>query len=116
MRHHQIDEYLVVAVTAAYRSPGRRLADAAERVEMRQQTGRGQTLCPQPGVDLRIAEHTLELRAHRVRRDPQRRCARQIAVQATRRRILKHQQIQNDIGVEHQHCARMLLASGKRPR
>jgi hypothetical protein len=102
VRHREVDEHLVVAVAAANGGGGRRRAGLGQPVVVRQDAAAGPLFPQQPGCDARIGQYPFEFRAHRAGRQPPDLLLVKDPAQTGNGGIVEHQQVQHDIGIEHQ--------------
>ena len=106
VRHGKVYKNLVVPVAAAHRGQrchGHAMAQSVEPVQhcMGGLGHRRQTRC-----NLRVGEHAREFVPHAGSDQPACACTIQCRAQTTHRRIVEHQQVQHDVGVEHPWAGR----------
>ena len=100
MRDRKVDEHLVIGVTAA---AGRRIGRRSrmrQRVESREHGSRFKPTLREPRGDQRVAKHAREFFAHGRRGEPAQFAAPQRRSQRPAGRVVEHQQVERDIGVQ----------------
>ena len=100
MGNGQVDELLVVGVAAGDAGFGGDFGDSGVLVKGDQHVFRRQLVELQARDDLRIGQHTGEFVAHRLRGQPLDFAGQEGLLQWRRRRIVKHEHIQNNVRVE----------------